>query len=462
MSIYNKICITVFSEYIKNVSVNTNINNDNVRENLINVNKICLNENIKYIEQNIDFFQDKNDKYKNDTNNNIISKNILNALLESNASIKYPAYITKIVDDIVNNKLFMEEYKSNPSALLSKLSNDNFIDMIYNKIINIEKYQKNDKINSNDHQERQNITMPLASTPIQPQNYNYNYNHSESNIVTEDTIRVDKPLPLNNTIGNNYIKNVFPNIEDIYLINYILNLDILYDNDSSYGFYTNKYKFLFKNFGNISKIRLISLYIENINKLLKYPYIYIKIENINGKCLLSNGENVFGKIILKDKINDNLLYIPDIDNCLQTFTSPININELIISFLSPDYKYINISEIAVSKIEIVNSKIKISFIEKHKLQSKNIIDLYILNQQYADLYTVSVETIDDNSIFIDNIIDTKINTDNIKIYRKNVNLNMTFNLYELNNYLLTEPNSKTNTELINLSGIIENIKKNRK
>lgn len=256
---------------------------------------------------------------------------------------------------------------------------------------------------------------------------------------------------------SDYLKNnVLPPMERPFLIDYRLSLDIRCDSVDNEN-YIPEYSFQFTKFGNISKVELTSVIISNHSSLISEPYLFLNLKEIDGRHHLANGKRVFGKIILLEKRDNHLIYVPE--DCYQDFTTPISLDK--ITFRICDYRGtpINLREIRINRIlkSKVEGDIIIECCDPHYLTERESIEFQI------------IEHIDDKPVFRPHDIEVKsiINekrfciknefgnlTNQVRIFRNNINLSATFKLSEINWFTLND-NSVQSCQLIRLSQLIK-------
>ena len=254
---------------------------------------------------------------------------------------------------------------------------------------------------------------------------------------------------------SDYLKvNILPPMDQIYFIDYNLSLDIRSDLINSEN-YIPEYCFQFTKFGNISKVELTSLIISKHSALLAEPYLFVNIREIDGRCHLSNGKRTFGKIMLMEKKDQNLIYVPE--DCLQIFSSPICLNRLTVSICNYQGIPINLKEIKVNRILKSKTEDDIIIIEScypHNLEEKEKIEVQMLHG-ITDSYTdVEVKSIISDRRFSVNKSRFDNITNTIRIFKNNINFSVTFKLSEINWFILND-NSVQSCQLIKLSQMIK-------
>jgi hypothetical protein len=103
-----------------------------------------------------------------------------------------------------------------------------------------------------------------------------------------------------------------------------------------------------RQYRSVRSIELVDCTINRSPVLDKEPYIYISIQEIPGDFILTGGtESVFGKLIPEKTVNEFIFYKPE--NCRKSFTKPVNLDKITISFLQYDQ-----TNISLSKLDIRN------------------------------------------------------------------------------------------------------------
>ena len=252
------------------------------------------------------------------------------------------------------------------------------------------------------------------------------------------------------------VNHVLPDLETVYLIDYNLSLDFRHDLDNSAK---NRYLLKFNKFGNVSKAKLISCMIPENDYLASEPYLYIKVEELGGRCYTSNHDATFGKMILSDNRQGYFHYRPDEESCQQIFAQPPSSQQFTVSFLNYQGRYINLREILISKQVRLKKQNKLKFITryKHRLTPAEEIEIHIQRKGEIDSYQVNVDTIlDDYTFTVDNVFE--VLTDQIKVLKNSINCSLCFKLFEINWNLLTKRNMQ-NAQLIRLSELVSERRK---
>ena len=246
-----------------------------------------------------------------------------------------------------------------------------------------------------------------------------------------------------------YLKsNILPPMDQIYYIDYNLSLDIRGDAVSSDN-HTPEYCLQFTRFGNISRVELLSLIVSHHHVLLTEPYLFVDIKEIEGRCHLSNGKRTFGKIV-SAKRDGHIVYVPE--ECIQTFSKPIQLERLTLSFCDHQGTPINIREIKVDCVRKGND-LTIECINPHFLQEREKVEVQIIKPLEIDSYEVEVKSVIDEKRFkIKNSFADL--TTKIRIFRTSIVLSATFKLSEINWFILNDSSVQT-SQLIKLSQMIK-------
>lgn len=266
--------------------------------------------------------------------------------------------------------------------------------------------------------------------------------------------------------------NVLPEIKEPFTIEYHLSLDLRNDSYSMEN-HIPEHSFHFAKFGNISKVELVSLLVSKHQILCDEPYIFLNIKEIPGRYHLSNGTRTFGKMLPcsqysnstlhkngeqgnEDMIvnNDYIFYQPE--ECLQSFSKPINLEDLTLSFCNSNGLPINIREIRISKVIISKSEglITVDCMENHLLKVGDKIEIIIRRPLEMESYDIDVVEIQNNRSF-------KIKNDfkdppthQTRIFKLNIHLSLTLRFSEINWFLLTDGNIST-AQIIKLNQLLK-------
>jgi len=373
---------------------------------------------------------------------------LMNTILQTNVAIQNPSIVPHLINEIMQMQHLVDLMNSNPNEFQHQISDPNFLQMIMTQIRN-----KNDP---------KMKPMNLNSTPspnlgdptLLPQtgetgSVNSDYAKMISMYKGDgDVNQLNFHIPPSDQLVN----NTLPDLDQIHLIDYDLSLDFRTDLETNST--TSKYPLKFTKYGNISKIELTSCLIPETDVLINEPYIYVKIEELGGRCFTSNHDNTFGKLVLSDRQNGYLRYVPDRGSCVQYFSQPSTFQKFTVSFLNYSGKYINLKEISVSKQLKMKKDNKIKFVTqyKHKLSQGETIDLHIYHKSEIESYEIQVESIiDENTFIVDNVFEKL--SEKMVILRHDVNCSFIFRLSEINWNLLTKRNIQ-NAQLIRLSQLV--------
>jgi hypothetical protein len=249
------------------------------------------------------------------------------------------------------------------------------------------------------------------------------------------------------------VNNTLPDLEQIHMIDYDLSLDLRTDLDANGG-KDHLYPLKFVKFGNVSRVELTSCIIPENDFLMKEPYIYVKVEELGGKCYTANHDTTFGKMVLDENKNGYLHYIPDRGSCIQNFSQPMSFQKFTMSFLNYNGKYINLKEITIKGSVILKKQNKLRFttLYTHKLSVGDVVDIHIYGENEINSYEVEVENVvDDTTFIVDNVFEEL--SEHMVVLRHTINCSFKFKLYEINWNLLTKRNIQ-NAQLIKLSQLV--------
>ncbi len=382
--------------------------------------------------------------------------NLMSIILQTPIANQNPNLVPSIMTEIQNMPHLVEMMSKNPQGFQQQILAPGFLDMLVTTIRN--------RAGNKD-------TKPLfynepTSTPIVPETTSDDPNSEylkRMNAYKNGDLSINTTTHQGQNLMTKYIppteqlvNNSLPDLDQIHLINYSLSLDFRDDLENTAK---NRYLLKFHKYGNVSKIKLNSCLISENDYLAKEPYIYMKIEEVGGRCYTSNHDCVFGKLILSENRNGYLYYKPDENSCIQMFSQPRTLDKLTISFVNYHGKSLNLQEIIINKSLKLKKLDKLKFISeyKHKLIVGEKIHIHIYRKATGiDEYTVEVESIvDDNTFMVDNVFE--VLTENIKVLRNNVNCSLSFQLSEINWNLLTNKNPQ-NAQLITLSQLVNSKK----
>jgi len=394
--------------------------------------------------------------------------NLLNILLQTSIAMQNPTILPNIISEINQMPHLVDLMSKDPSQFQAQVTNPNFLEMLVNQIKN----KSDPRMKPMNLRDEVALDVPLITNgETGSVNSEYNklvsmYQNGSGLDMTTTNNPMNNPMNSNNSnLLNHFIppseqlvNNTLPDLSQIHLIDYDLSLDFRTDLESVSNA-KNQYGLKFAKFGNVSKVELTSCLIPESDFLMNEPYIYVKVEELGGRCYTSNHDNTFGKLILSENKNGYLHYVPDRGSCIQNFSQPVSFQKFTISFLNYNGKYISLKEISVTKSLKLKKTNKLKFITqyRHKLSVGDTIDIHIYRESEIDSYEVQVDSIiDDNTFTVDNVFETL--TEHIVILRHTVNCSFKFKLYEINWNLLTKKNLQ-NAQLIRLSQLVTDRKK---
>ena len=247
--------------------------------------------------------------------------------------------------------------------------------------------------------------------------------------------------------------NVLPPMDQIYLIDYNLSLDIRNDSASDEN-HVPEYIFQFAKFGNISKIELISVIVSNHHQLLEESHLFVDIKELSGRCYLHNGKRTFGKIIQMAQKDGHLIYVPE--ECVQAFSTPISLDRLTVSICDHRGTPINIREIKVGKLSKTRNsdELVVECLHPHYLTEGSKIELQIIKPMEIVSYNnIEVKGVmDDRKFRIKNSFEEL--TNQMRIFRTNILISLSFKLSEINWFILDNRTVET-SQIVKLSQLIK-------
>lgn len=388
---------------------------------------------------------------------------LMKIVLQHPIAIQNPASVPYIINEIKSMPHLMDQMVKQPQLFYQQISQPHFIQMIFQQIKN-----KNDP---NMKPMNMNMNMndkPADSSDIPAPVQSPGQAHGPSQAMSEAEFmkRIQGFNPGQGVLQNGMniyippsqklINNCLPDLDQVHLIDYQLSLDFRNDLETSSK---NRYLVRFNQYGNVSKINLTSCLISENDYLASQPYIYIKIEELGGRCFTSNGDQVFGKLILVEKNNGYLHYRPDFDSCVQYFSQPQAFGKFTISFLNNSGKYLDLKEVVIKKSLKLKKQGKLKFITeyRHGLEAHDVVEIHIYRKREIDSYQVQVEdVIDEYTFTVENSFE--VLTDKIKILKNKVECGLSFKFHEINWNLLTNRTIQ-NAQLIKLSELVKSSKK---
>jgi hypothetical protein len=374
------------------------------------------------------------------------SGKLTSILLQTPLAIQNPNLVPNLINEIMQNQHLMDLMNKDINMFQQQVTNPAFLQMLVTQIRN-----KNDpkmrpmSLNDSDPPPSGTGGSGNSVIPNVPVNLDY------SKIVAGTEVnQMNQFIPPSDQLVN----NVLPDLDQIHLIDFDLSLDFRTDLDMEYKG-KNQYPLKFTKFGNISRVELTSCLIPENDLLMDEPYIFVKIEELGGRCYTANHDVTFGKLILAENKNGYLHYLPDTGSCVQYFSQPTCFQHFTVSFLNYNGKYINLREISISKPLKLKKENKLKFITTytHKLTPGENIILHIYHKDAIDEYNnVQVDSVvDDKTFTVENVFETL--SEHMVILRSTVNCSFKFKLSEINWNLLTKKNIQ-NAQLIKLSQLV--------
>lgn len=374
-------------------------------------------------------------------------------------AVRYTSILPKLLETIFNDPASIDMFHKNREQFQRNIENPQYLEMLTTRIQN----EENDR--------RRTLEQPVRLEPDYNGNNNTTVQHQNQSVPYNIQIhpshehqpfqQQNVPFHQNEILvrDSNNVSNILPKIQDIYWNDFSLLLDF---NNDLRDDTDNTYSLKFYKIANISKIQMINMVIEKTPELLSEDYIYIRLEEFQGRCFTSNQKQVFGRLIQSHYDDKYIYYYPDKDTCVQIFSSPINLDHLTLEFFDSKTNPLSLKEIIITER---NRKL-----DKKKNQNSLILkSKYIHNLIVGDTiegYLIKDENISNLNIVIDEIIDdyTFIITDVIgkidkntywkfKIFRSKIKCSMNFKFYEINWNMITGKTLE-NAELKKLSQLI--------
>lgn len=372
---------------------------------------------------------------------------LMSMILQTPLAVQHPNLVAGLHDVITQMQPLMEMLVNNPNTLQQQLNDPKFLQMLVTRI----------STQNNPNMKPINLS---DSPPIQTGGTGPNLVQGPNviqgpNIPPSGDISYNPNINLMNTYippSEQLVNNTLPDLDQVHLIGYELALDMRTDGETETDL---QYPLKFTKFGNISKIELTSCFIPINDNLMNEPYIFVKIEEINGRCYTANHNKTFGKLLLNSNNNGYLHYIPDTQSCVQYFSQPITLDRLTISFLNYQGKLLDLKEILINKVTKIKDSDKLKFVTKykHNLNDGEMITVNIsISDKEVESYESYVSEVVDNNTF------TIVNefarlSKNITIQRHDINCSFKFKLSEINWNLLTKKTVQ-NFQLIKLNQLV--------
>jgi hypothetical protein len=387
---------------------------------------------------------------------------LMGMLLQTPFAIQNPTLVPAIANEIMQMQHLIDIMNKNPQGFQQQIRNPDFLQMIINQIKN-KNNPKLKPMNLSDDpmaqaqaqaQAQANGTVPGDISSELMKRIDSYTNGSEPSMATG--LNFENQLTKYIPPSEQLINNTLPNLDQVHLIDYTLSLDFRNDLDNTTK---NRHTLRFHKYGNISKIKMLTCLIPENDYLASEPYIYIKIDELGGRCYTSNHDTVFGKLVLSENRGGYLYYKADDETCFQTFSQPRVFDKFTVSFLNYNGQYLNLKEIAITKTLKLKKQNKLKFITqyRHKLIEGEEIEIHIYRKTEIDSYNVHVSAvIDDHTFTVDNSFD--VLTDKIKVLKNSINCCLSFKFYEINWNLLTNKNAQ-NAQLIRLAQLVSETKK---
>jgi len=416
-----------------------------------------------------------------------IESEITKMLIQSPIALERPTLIPHIITKIIALPHLVQQFQTNRADFQNTITDPRFLEMIASQVVN---QSKTETLDTSNPSVPSNLGNPgISDNPGNPGNSGISCISGVSGIsgisidqevvpddqtVVSNTMKISEPnnafakqpilindeTSLNSTNSfspsEQLTDHVLPDMEPPFLIDYSVSLDTRSDLDPTGDSLSEHLSLKFIQYGNLSKIELVSCLIPEHELLNNEPYIYIKISELGGRCYLSNHDLVFGKLLLTERKNGLLYYLPDRGSCIQYFTQPITLKSLTISFCDFQGQVLNLEEIAVQKTINLKKTQKIKFITsiKHNLIKDQKVKLCLIGDSInAELETTVDEIIDPLTFTIQNTFPDLSKIDHIEVYRSSFNCSFQFKFYEINWNVLNKTNEQSR-QLIKLSNLL--------
>jgi hypothetical protein len=372
---------------------------------------------------------------------------LMNILMKTQVVTQNPSLLPQIMHEINHMPNMVDTLNRDPIGFQRVLSDPKFLQMIITSIKN--KSDPNMKTLMNETQPPLPPQLTSQLTPqLTPQLPPQLQPQLPTTGIPADINQFNVQIPPSEQL----VKNTLPDLDQVYLIHYDLSLD--FRTDLTKSDISHQYPLQFVKFGNISKVELMSCHIPENDLLVNEPFIYMKIEELGGRCYTANHDVTFAKLVLSGNDNGYLLYKPDYGSGVQTFSQPNTFQKFTVSFLDYQGRHLDLKEINVEKATKLTKlkQIKFHTIHKHKLVKDDCVDVHVYQNNDIDSYTVKVEDIVDDKTFVVNNEFESL-SDHMVVLRHSVNCHFTFRMYEINWHLLTKK-SLQNAQLIRLSQLV--------
>ena len=127
----------------------------------------------------------------------------------------------------------------------------------------------------------------------------------------------------------------------------------------------------------IQSIELVTCILNRSPLLDKEPYIYISIDEIPGEYKVMGESNkitsVFGKLTPEKTVNEFIFYTTE--NCKKTFSQPLNLDQLTVTFLQYDHTAISLGKISVRDLSTAKSYYRLNTRGAHYMSSGDSINI---------------------------------------------------------------------------------------
>ncbi len=446
-SINKEICLllmkNIWSKYNKRPS------NIKIGEHIDNLNKLSLNESIKYVKNNLNMnsqynqpgigaplpFQQVDTKKAHLKPNSdvllaqkISERNLLNNTIVKDDFVNLPNF--NIIHSNQQEEQIGDYLKSHQRAhpaivhqFLSMSTNAqsqfaNTKPELYSQIINTIHQMNNETTNSKSGKSKKKVNIDDSDNDDNDNDDRGNGHSGNGNEDDDDDDYLGylKNLDGSSTTITNSKKETNPdsNIDDIDTK--VADADVSISKRSSkfkgikteylaldfrkdlVGINNSKYRLCFPEYHNVHSISLESCMIQS-DSLQGEPYLYIMLDEIEGAYNISkkNKKNkVFGKLLMEKSVNGFITYKPE--NCRMVFDKTKLLSHLTISFLQYNCEKLPLGKLVVKRLVKSDNTIQITTTTKHHLSVNDKVNVYLSKKDSLSVNNLSVIEVPDSKI----------------------------------------------------------------
>jgi hypothetical protein len=192
---------------------------------------------------------------------------------------------------------------------------------------------------------------------------------------------------------------------------------------------------------DILRLKLQSCQIPAITHLGHEPYIYLRIEEIDGDYLMPNSIKAFGKLILVGDRQGYLYYQPDLNSCDISFGIQQNFKELTLQFCDYQGLPIHLEDIQIAKKVRCGGggdRLKLHTEGQHGLKVNDIIRMDLqTTDSVVTKGEIKVKSVPSLKTFtIANPGHRISSKDNMRIFRKHLNCSLSFQTWAYSSPLI--------------------------